>query len=82
MAITVPASIISSLMGSLNGYIFAKWRFRGSNIIFLLFLFGMFLPYQGVLIPMVQTLHAFGLYGKAGRADLCALHLRHSRFAR
>ena len=64
ISITVPASIISSLMGSINGYIFAKWRFKGSNLIFLLFLFGMFLPYQGVLIPMVQTLQAFGLYGK------------------
>jgi len=62
--ITVPASLISSFMGSINGYIFAKWRFKGSNAIFLLFLFGMFLPYQGVLIPMVQTLQAFGLYGK------------------
>ena len=62
--ITIPASLISSLMGSMNGYIFAKWRFRGSNLIFLLFLFGMFLPYQGVLIPMVQMLQQVGLYGK------------------
>ncbi len=62
--ITVPASIISSLMGSINGYVFAKWRFKGANVLFLLFLFGMFLPYQGVLIPMVQMLQAFGLYGK------------------
>ncbi len=62
--ITVPASLISSLIGSMNGYIFAKWRFKGANVIFLLFLFGMFLPYQGVLIPMVQMLQAFGLYGK------------------
>jgi len=29
----------------------------------LLFLVGMFLPYQGILIPMVQTLQAIGLYG-------------------
>lgn len=72
IAITVPASIISSLMGSLNGYIFAKWRFRGSNLLFLLFLFGMFLPYQGVLIPMVQMLQAVGLYGKA--AGLIFVH--------
>jgi glucose/mannose transport system permease protein len=64
--ITVPAALISSLMGSLNGYIFAKWRFKGSNILFLLFLFGMFLPYQGVLIPMVQMLQVFNLYGKIG----------------
>ena len=63
LLITVPAAIISSLIGSLNGYIFSKWRFRGSNTIFLLFLIGMFLPYQGVLIPMVLTLRAVGLYG-------------------
>jgi glucose/mannose transport system permease protein len=62
--ITVPAALISSLIGSMNGYIFAKWRFRGSDTIFLLFLVGMFLPYQGILIPLVQTLVAFGLYGK------------------
>ena len=72
LAITVPASIISSLMGSLNGYIFSKWRFRGSNFIFLLFLFGMFLPYQGVLIPMVQMLTRVGLYGKV--AGLVFVH--------
>ncbi len=63
LLITVPAAIISSFIGSINGYIFSKWRFRGSNTIFLLFLIGMFLPYQGVLIPMVLTLRAVGLYG-------------------
>ncbi len=61
--ITVPATIISSMIGSVNGYIFAKWRFRGADTLFLLFLIGMFLPYQGILIPMVQTLMAFKLYG-------------------
>jgi glucose/mannose transport system permease protein len=61
--ITVPSAIISSLIGSINGYIFAKWRFRGADTIFILFLIGMFLPYQGILIPLVQTLLAFKLYG-------------------
>jgi len=61
--ITVPAALISSVLGSINGYIFAKWRFRGSDTIFMLFLFGMFLPYQGILIPLVRTLQAFHLYG-------------------
>jgi glucose/mannose transport system permease protein len=64
--ITVPAVIISSFIGSMNGYIFAKWKFKHSNTIFLLFLVGMFLPYQGVLIPLVQTLMAVGLYAKVG----------------
>ena len=61
--ITVPAAIISAFIGSINGYVFAKWKFRGSNIIFMLFLVGMFLPYQGVLIPLVLVLQAMGLYG-------------------
>ena len=61
--ITVPAAIISAFIGSLNGYIFAKWRFPGSDIIFSMFLVGMFLPYQGVLIPLVRTLQLFNLYG-------------------
>ncbi len=58
--ITVPAAIISAFIGSINGYIFAKWKFRGSNTIFILFLVGMFLPYQGVLIPLVLTLQGWG----------------------
>ena len=65
MIITIPAAIISSFMGSLNGYIFAKWRFPGSDTIFILFLVGMFLPYQGVLIPLVRTLQIVDLYGTA-----------------
>lgn len=61
--ITVPAAIISSFIGSINGYIFAKWRFKGADTLFILFLVGMFLPYQGILIPLVLTLQAVGLYG-------------------
>lgn len=63
VVITLPAAIISAFIGSLNGYIFAKWRFPYSDVIFSLFLVGMFLPYQGVLIPLVKTLQLFNLYG-------------------
>lgn len=63
MLITIPAALISSFIGSLNGYVFAKWRFPGSDTIFILFLVGMFLPYQGILIPLVRTLQIVGLYG-------------------
>ena len=61
--VTVPAALISSMIGSINGYIFAKWRFKGADTLFILFLVGMFLPYQGILIPLVQTLMAVKLYG-------------------
>ncbi len=62
MIITMPAALISSFVGSVNGYIFAKWRFRGADTLFILFLVGMFLPYQGILIPLVLALQAVGLY--------------------
>lgn len=61
--IAVPAAILSSMLGSLNGYILAKWRFRGSETLFTLILFGMFIPYQAILIPLVQLEHDLGLYG-------------------
>ena len=63
LIITIPAAVISSFIGSINGYIFAKWKFKGSDTIFILFLVGMFLPYQGILVPLVQTLQYFHLYG-------------------
>ena len=50
----VQASIISAVIGSINGYVFAKWKFRGSNFVFTMFLFGMFIPYQAIMIPLVR----------------------------
>lgn len=61
--LAVPATLISAMLGSLNGYILAKWRFRGSDVLFPAMLFGMFIPYQSVLIPLVQLLQGIGLYG-------------------
>jgi glucose/mannose transport system permease protein len=61
--IAVPAALISSALGSINGYILAKWRFRGSDTLFTLILFGMFIPYQAILIPLVQLESNVGLYG-------------------
>jgi glucose/mannose transport system permease protein len=61
--LTVPATVISAMLGSLNGYVLSKWKFRGANIVFPLMLFGMFIPYQSVLIPLTQTLAKIGLGG-------------------
>jgi glucose/mannose transport system permease protein len=58
----IPATIISSLIGSINGYLFAKWKFRGSDLLFTLTLFGMFIPYQSILIPLIRFLNEIGLY--------------------
>jgi glucose/mannose transport system permease protein len=62
--LTVPATALSALFGSLNGYILSKWRFPGANIIFPLMLFGMFIPYQSILIPLFQFMRSIDLAGK------------------
>jgi glucose/mannose transport system permease protein len=61
--LAVPATLLSAALGSMNGYILSKWRFRGSDSLFALLLFGMFIPYQSILIPLVQVLSRIGLYG-------------------
>ncbi len=59
----VPEAILSSLVGSINGYVLSKWRFPGSNLIFTALLFGMFIPYQSILIPLVKFMQSIKLYG-------------------
>lgn len=60
--LVVPATILSAVIGSINGYVLSKWKFPGANIIFPLMLFGMFIPYQAILIPLVQFLRSVGLF--------------------
>jgi glucose/mannose transport system permease protein len=62
-ALVIPSTLISALLGSMNGYVLAKWKFRGANVLFTLMLFGMFIPYQSILIPLFQFLNRLGLYG-------------------
>lgn len=59
----IPATAISALIGALNGYLLSKWKFRGSDILFILMLFGFFIPYQSILLPLVQFMQTIKLYG-------------------
>ncbi len=58
---TVPAVLISTILGSFNGYVLSKWSFRGSNLFFSLLLFGCFIPFQVIILPMAFTLGKLGL---------------------
>lgn len=57
----IPAVAISTMLGAVNGYVFSKWRFRGSEILFSSLLIGCFIPFQVILLPMARTLGAFNL---------------------
>ncbi|ADV68093.1 carbohydrate ABC transporter permease [Deinococcus maricopensis] len=61
--LAVTATLLSAVIGSLNGYALSKWKFRGANTLFALMLFGMFIPYQSVLIPLFEFVKSIGLYG-------------------
>ncbi len=61
--IAIPAVMISTLIGALNGYVVAQWKFKGANLFFSLMLFGCFIPFQVVLLPMARVLGIMGMAG-------------------
>jgi glucose/mannose transport system permease protein len=71
--IVVPAVILSTLLGALNGYVLTKWRFRGDGFFFGMILLACFVPYQMILIPMARTLGFLGLQGTI--AGLVLVHV-------
>lgn len=73
LAIVVPSSIISAFLGSLNGFVLARWSFRGADIVFTVILFGMFIPYQAVMIPLNQLVLDLGV--PTGVPTLIMLHV-------
>lgn len=63
IVMVVIAVAISVTVGAINGYILSKWRFRGDTIIFGLLLFGCFIPFQIVLLPIAQILGIMNISG-------------------
>lgn len=61
VAMVIPAVLISTFIGSVNGYVLSKWRFKGSDTLFAFMLFGVFMPMQVVLLPMSQVLGWLGI---------------------
>ena len=58
--LAIPATLLSTVLGSLNGFVLARWRFPGADFVFMFFLFGMFIPYQAVMIPLTQLYAQIG----------------------
>jgi glucose/mannose transport system permease protein len=73
LAMTVPAVLISTFIGALNGYVLTHWRFRGSELVFTALLVGCFIPFQVVLLPMARTLGMVGLSNST--AGLILVHV-------
>lgn len=61
--ITVPSTLISILVASVNGYALANWKFKGADVFFTILIVGAFIPYQVMLYPLVIVLREMGIYG-------------------
>ncbi len=60
-SLAIPAALLSSILGSMNGFVLSRWRFPYANVVFAFLLFGMFIPYQAVMIPLVQMMREIGV---------------------
>jgi len=63
LVMVIPAVLIATFLGALNGYVLTKWRFRGDSVVFGMMLLACFIPFQIVLIPMARILGLLGLAG-------------------
>lgn len=61
LRMAIPATIISTAIGAINGYILSKWRFRGSETLFAAMTLGVFMPGQIALMPWAFILGQLGL---------------------
>lgn len=61
--ITVLSVIISVGIGAVNGYALSFWRFRGANVLFGILVFGAFVPFQGVIYPLIVFQRELGIFG-------------------
>ena len=61
LIITVPATLISTALGLINGYVLTKWRFPGANFIFAMMFLGVFMPSQITLLPWAWIIGQLGL---------------------
>jgi glucose/mannose transport system permease protein len=59
--LAIPVALISSVVGAANGFVLSRWRFPGADLVFTLILFGMFIPYQAVMIPLRDIVTTIGI---------------------
>ncbi|RYG95735.1 MAG: carbohydrate ABC transporter permease, partial [Alphaproteobacteria bacterium] len=58
-ALSVPVSIICAMI---NGYALSFWKYKGSELLFGILVFGAFVPYQVVIYPLIIGLSKVGLF--------------------
>lgn len=61
MYIAVVVTVGTLAVSSLAGYAFARIRFRGQNVLFLVVLLGLLIPSEVTIVPLFQMFHTWGM---------------------
>ncbi len=73
--ITLPSLVLTLFLSSLGAYALARFRFRFDRIVLFIFVAGMMLPFQILLLPVFRLMNVIGLYN-----TYWALIIFHSAF--
>ena len=60
--VAVSATLLTVVINTMAGYAFAKYKFKGSTVIFMFFLATMMLPLEVLMIPIFQVIRTFKMY--------------------
>lgn len=60
--ITIPSVIASVFIASLAAYPLSRMKFKGQNIVYFLFVAGLFLPPQVNLLPLYRFINVLGIF--------------------
>lgn len=60
----VLSTLIVLILAFIIGYFLARFTFKGSKIIFMLFMFGMLIPIHALLVPIFIQFKSLGLFDK------------------
>ena len=60
--ITLPSLVFTLFLSSLSAYALSRFRFPGNRFFYFLFVGGMMLPFQVLLLPVFRLTNALGLY--------------------
>lgn len=61
LLVAVLTAVATSVVATMAGYGFARFRFRGSGIVFALVLATLMVPFQALLTPLFLEMHTLGL---------------------
>lgn len=75
LTFTIAATVLSCVIGSITGFVLSKFRFEGSDTVFLIIIVGIFIPYQAVLVPLFLIMVQWHLY-----ETLLALIITHTAY--